>query len=753
MRRQYPIFHYLVISLLVATSSWSVPQVASAEESYKEATNVKATSQTEVQPSTRPVLIAKRIETSQKPKIDGLMNEDVWLKAESTNQFFQSDPDEGQPGTEKTQVRVMYDQDTLYVFIEAFDSRPDLLIAKTMSRDVGVSGGDTVSIKIDSLNSKRNAFLFTTNPAAVKIDAIIENNQTTRIEWDAIWDVATTINDKGWTAEFKIPARSINYNDTAPGWGLQINRIIGRKNEHIRWASPDRSISLADVSKYGVLHGIRELNAGKGIEAKVYGSATYNRIEQPDSITASDIEASGDLYYRLTPKLTASATFNTDFSDTPLDSRQINTGRFSLFFPETRDFFLQDAAIFEFGGLVFSDPYFGDRNGLPFFSRNIGLAGGVSPNLDAGLKLSGEIGDVNIGLLSTRMGSIESLDEQTLSTVRMSSTLSNDSKIGFMATSGDPRGEVEQSLFGIDYQYRQAAGNGGILSIDTSVIQASGDAQSNGGFAGIAARYQSDEWTNFFMARHYDEDYDPRLGFINRQGIDSYNAMIWRFWRPEMKAIQVIDGGVSGSSTVSKDGDTDNHKLAAFANFTLPLGDWFHLDYSSNEVEINNTFSIAGLLPVESSTYGYEIINFRYSSARSREFSVSFKVNCCEIYDGDYLSTTSSMFYQPSPSLNFQIHHIYNEFKLPSGELDFQIINSTLDMSVSPQLKFSLQLQHDTISDQLSLFGRAFYEITPAFEGFVGIGHAAALQSENYTRDYQPLETGFAIRLGQTLRF
>ena len=753
MRRQYFMFHYLVISLLIATSLWSVPQVASAEKSYMEATNVKTISEREVWSSAPPVLMAKRIDTSQQPEIDGLMNEEIWLKAESTDQFFQSDPDEGQPGTEKTQARVLYDQDTLYVFIEAFDSRPDLLIAKTMSRDVGVSGGDTVSVKIDSLNSKRNAFLFTTNPAAVKIDAIIENNETTRIEWDAIWDVATTINDKGWTAEFEIPVRSISYSDNAPSWGLQINRIIGRKNEYIRWASPDRSISLADVSKYGALQGIKQLNAGKGIEAKIYGAASYNKVEQPDSITVSDIEASGDLYYRLTPKLTASATFNTDFSDTPLDSRQINTGRFSLFFPENRDFFLQDAAIFEFGGLVFDGVYFGAPNGLPFFSRNIGLAGGVNPNLDAGFKLSGEIGEFDIGLLSTRMGSVGSLDEQTLSAVRVSSTLSNDSKIGFMATSGDPRGEVEQNLFGLDYQYRRPAGNGGTLSIDTSLVQASGDAQSDGGFVGIAAKYQSDEWTNVFIARHYDEDYDPRQGFVNQRGIDNYNYMIWRFWRPKIDAIRQFDLGLQGTNNIAKEKNSDNYFVGAFANVMLPLGDTLNLSYKLDEVELSNAFSIAGLLPVGPSTYLYENTSLRYSSARSREFSVSFKVDCCEIYDGDYLSTTSSIFYHPSPSLNFQIHHIYNEFKLPSGELDFQIINSILDMSVSPKLKFSLQLQHDTISHQLSLFGRAFYEITPTFEGFVGIGHAAALQSEKYTRDYQPLETGFAIRLGRTVRF
>lgn len=700
-----------------------------------------------------PSITALRIEGQEKIIVDGKMNEQAWQLAESTDQFYQSDPDEGAQGTERTQVRILYDQDNLYFFIEAFDSQPENIIAKNMTRDVVIAGGDTVSIKLDSMNSKQNAYTFTTNPAAVKIDAIIENNTTVRTEWDTIWDVATSITALGWTAEFSIPVRSISYNNTNQSWGLQINRIMSRKNERVRWASPDRSISTSDTTKYGALRGIKDLNESRGIEAQIFASGFSNKTANPVSNSESDMEVSGDIRYRLTPKLTASATINTDFSDTPLDSRQINTGRFSLFFPETRDFFLQDAAVFEFGGQVFHDGYWGDRNGIPFFSRNIGLVGSENPNLDIGVKLSGELGPVNIGVLSTHMDQTDLLASQSLSTLRISSALADDTKIGLVATQGDPRGEIDQLLLGIDYQYRHSLENGGTFTVDSAFVQGSGDDQADGSFAGLATKFRNDDWQAMLRVQRFGEDYNPRLGFTNRTGITRYNYIAWRFWRPDIESIRLFDLGVQGTTNIQFTGDGNDRRAAIFANVTSPSGHWFHLDTQFSRTDVDNLFSIAGLLQVEPTSYQYKRVGLRTSSAPNQPFKLSFNIECCEMYDGTNLSTSLSLYYQPSAYFDFQIHHIYNEFKLPTGALDFHITNTTAGISFSPKLQFSIQMQHDSISDRLSFFGRLFYEIAPTMEGFVGIGHTAAIQSEDYVRGYEPLETGFAIRLGQTLRF
>lgn len=700
-----------------------------------------------------PSITALRIEGQEKIIVDGKMNEEAWQLAEPTDRFFQRDPKQGLPATERTIVRTIFDSDTLYFFIQALDSEPDKIVAKNMTRDSWLNGDDVLWINLDSMNSHRNGYYFGTNPAGAKVDGLLENNTTARIEWDAIWNVATSVDDKGWSAEFAIPVRSINYDDSATTWRLEIDRQIAKNNEYVRWASPDRSISLADVSKYGTLAGLENLNAGKGIETQIFASGFTNKTENPVSNSNSDIEISGDIRYRLTPKLTASATINTDFSDTPLDSRQINTGRFSLFFPETRDFFLQDAAIFEFGGQIFHNFYFGDKNGIPFFSRNIGLVGGENPNLDIGIKLSGELGPVNIGVLSTHMDKTDVLDSQTLSTMRVSSALSDDTKIGLVATQGDPSGQINQSLLGIDYQYRKPLQSGGTFTVDSAFIQGSGDDQADGSFAGIGTKFQNDDWQALLNIRRFGEDYNPRLGFVNRTGITRYDYIIWRFWRPEVESIRQFDLGIQGSTNIEINGRGDDRNIAIFANMTSPQGGRIHLFAQSNSTDLDNPFAIAGLLPVLPKSYQYGRGGFGVYSAPNKPASFSFTVECCDFYDGTQLSATTSLSYQPSAHLNFQINHIYNDFELPTGALDFHITNTTAGISFSPKLQFSIQMQHDTISDRLSFFGRLFYEIAPTLEGFVGIGHTAAIQSEDYTRGYEPLETGFAIRLGQTLRF
>ncbi|MDG2035093.1 MAG: hypothetical protein P8J42_00585, partial [Pseudomonadales bacterium] len=248
-------------------------------------------------------------------------------------------------------------------------------------------------------------------------------------------------------------------------------------------------------------------------------------------------------------------------------------------------------------------------------------------------------------------------------------------------------------------------------------------------------------------------DYNPRLGFVNRTNIVAHDYMAWRFWYPKNQAIRQIDAGIQGTTNKVISGRGNDSWGAIFANVANPQGDQLGVTYRLSRADIASPFLIAGLLPVSADSYQYSQQSIIFSSARTRPIAFSLKVECCEIYDGDRLSTTTSFYYDPSAYFNLRISHISNQFKLPTGELDFHITNSTIGINFSPKLQFSIQVQHDRISDRLSLFGRLFYEIAPTLEGFVGIGHTAAIESENYSQGYEPLETGFAIRIGQTFRF
>jgi len=257
---------------------------------------------------------------------------------------------EGIKPSEATVVYIAYDENNLYFGFYCYSQTPENIVASLMQRDGDVWKDDNIRIYLDPYNSARDAFVFLTNPLGGKQDRLVENNAKFIDEWDSLWQVATKIVDDGWTAEFAIPFRSISFDPNTTSWGLEIMRQIRHKNEIIRWSQINQSLKMDNVSQIGRMTGIRDTNKGMGLDVQGFAKLQFDRdrTQSPqDDETAVDI--SGNIYYKFTPALTGTLTLNTDFSDTPLDERQVNTGRFGLFFPETRDFFLQDQSIFEFG--------------------------------------------------------------------------------------------------------------------------------------------------------------------------------------------------------------------------------------------------------------------------------------------------------------------------------------------------------------------------------------------------------------------
>ena len=298
------------------------------------------------QPDVRPV----RIDTAAAPKIDGDLSDPAWQKAPVISEFYQLEPTEGAPASERTEVRILYDENHLYFAVKAFDSDPSAINASIKARDGQLGKDDLIRIYLDPQQSRRDGYAFEINPLGARADFLIQNNSSFLVEWDTIWHAHSRIVADGWVTEVAIPFRSISYDAARADWGFDFFRLIRRKSERIRWSQISRQMPSVDISRSGSMLGITGVTQGLGLDIQAYGSLRFKHeweIPREDDLS---FEPSGNLYYKLTPSLTGTLTFNTDFSDTPLDDRQINTGRFGLFFPETRDFFLQDAAVFEFGG-------------------------------------------------------------------------------------------------------------------------------------------------------------------------------------------------------------------------------------------------------------------------------------------------------------------------------------------------------------------------------------------------------------------
>ena len=289
------------------------------------------------------------VRTDIAPQIDGVLDEPVWEDAALIDDLTQVEPIEGAAPSQRTEVRILYDSDFIYFGIRCFDTEPDKIIAKQLQRDADLEPDDRILIVLDPYFDHRNGYFFAVNPLGVRRESLIENNSSVRDDWDGIWYAKSQIDDQGWTTEIAIPFKTISFNQATTQWGFNVQRTIRRTNEQIRWSAPLQNKRATSVADAGVLEGIRDLDKGIGLDFKPYAKSTL----RTDDIRGDglDLDAGFDVFYKLTPSMTLALTFNTDFAETEVDERRVNLTRFPLFFPEKRDFFLQDAGIFNFGGI------------------------------------------------------------------------------------------------------------------------------------------------------------------------------------------------------------------------------------------------------------------------------------------------------------------------------------------------------------------------------------------------------------------
>ena len=256
------------------------------------------------------------------PIIDGVLDEEVWSRATQLTGFRQVNPDEGEPATQRTELYVFFDSNFLYVGARCWDTNPELLITKQMRRDVSMTSDDRLNLIFDTFHDQRNGYFFQINPLGARSEALIENNQSFRREWDGIWSGAATIDADGWTAEVAIPFKTVPFDGEGRVWGFEAERIIRRNNETTRWANFDRNRSVTTISGIGTLEGFADLE-GVAVDVKPSMAAIYSRARTEDR-TVFEGKPSLDVFYKFTAALTASLTLNTDFSAAPVDVRQTN---------------------------------------------------------------------------------------------------------------------------------------------------------------------------------------------------------------------------------------------------------------------------------------------------------------------------------------------------------------------------------------------------------------------------------------------
>ena len=703
--------------------------------------------------------------TSTPPAIDGRLDEDAWRRATLVSDLHQMDPIEFSEATEKTEFYVLYDQDALYVAARMWDSQADKITANTLRQGAWIGNDDQLILILDPYNEGREGYQFQLNPNGVRYDGLFVGPNQVQWNWDGIWQAAVTQDDDGWIAELAIPFKTLSLAADSDTWGINFGRRIQSKNERMAWVSRNRSQTPA-IS--GSATGFDGLDQGLGLDI-VPSVSVSDRKDYSVSGSESDLDPSLDVFYRITPSLNGSLTINTDFSATEVDSRQVNLTRFGLFFPEKRDFFLQDADAFEFGGLgsLGSSQLSGilDQNARPFFSRRIGLSASGQPvDLDYGGKLSGRVGPWTLGALAIKQDAFGDVEATDLFVGRASLNVLNESAVGMIATNGDPLSNLDNSLVGVDFRYLNTRlPNGKTIQAEAWYQQTDTETLS-GDDAAYGLRFRLPSATGFLAnvgIKEVQENFNPALGFVNRSGIRESSVEIgWTqryseesrirtiLMRAGLQRVELIDGGLQ---TEVLD--------ARVLSITNQAGDNFRLIYRGTKEVLREPFTIwdpdpsSGEQPITIpiGEYSYVTPTYVIETEASRRLSGRIAYRTGDFFGGDRENVDVQMTWFPSRHFRTFLSYSYNEFELPEGDFTLRLARLGLDFIFSNTLSWTNLVQYDNDTEILGINSRLHWIPEAGREAFIVLNHNLADIDRDDT--FHSSLADFSIKFSYTFRF
>ncbi|MEO0513592.1 MAG: DUF5916 domain-containing protein [Planctomycetota bacterium] len=702
-------------------------------------------------PAEPPRLAVTR--TGTRPKLDGRLDDPAWQAAAVLDTFTQVDPEEGDPPSQRTELRVLYDDNNLYVGFRCFDSEPDLIRATVMARDASLEPDDRVAFTIDPFFDRRNGFLFEVGAAGAMRDAIIEGGSA-RADWNGIWNARVSRDARGWSAEIVVPFQTVGFDPETDRWGFNASRVVRRINESIRWAAPVRTAGVSNMATAGVLEGFDgDIDQGLGIEFKPFyvGTTTLESVEGRPGETDFDSDVGFDLFYRVTPTVRAAVTFNTDFAEAEVDDRQVNLTRFPLFFPERRDFFLEEAGVFEFGG-VFQSP-------RPFFSRRIGIVGGVERGILAGTRVTGRRGRTRFGLLNVQMEDDEELGEKNLTVARVTTDLLEESQAGLIFTNGLPGERGQNQLIGGDARYRTSRFLGDNQLEVGAFFQIARNAPTDGlertdAVVGGRLNLTADPWNaNFFFAQ-VGPDFNPGLGFVQRPGTREHVGGVGYTFRPNGDTIRTVELRTNATLFTDLDAIVDTFNWDVLRVTAVgPAGDSVSARVFTAIDNLNDPFTIVDNLVIPADSYEDTGFGVSVGTASSRTLAVSGGYTYRTFFGGDRADYSAGLTARPNRFVRASTDLTFTSADVDTtrGREDFDVFISrtTLALQFSPLLTWDTNLQYDNASDSAGLNTRLRYEPVPGQELFVVYNEGFDVDGEEFKSSGQTA----TVKIGLTFRY
>ncbi|HUX05686.1 MAG TPA: DUF5916 domain-containing protein [Acidobacteriota bacterium] len=647
----------------------------------------------------RPV----RVETP--PRIDGLLDEALWKEIEPITDFRQYEPDNGALPTERTEIRICYDSRYLYFGIRAFDSEPNEIVARTFERDGNVDADDAISIVIDSLGDNRTASVFETNVRGAQLDLQLSEAGDINVSWDAIWYSRGHIDDQGFTIEVAIPFFVLRFQPAEEvRMGLLLERIIRRKNENALWPHLTRDYKVNSVSQYGSMEGLKGIERGVNLEIKPYAVAGYTKTPSDNDY---DADAGLDVKWGVTPNFTTDLTLNTDFAQVESDALQINLTRFSLFYPEKRDFFLESADLFQFGLASSAEV---------FFSRRIGIRGNREVPIIGGARAYGLAGNTNLGLMTMQTDASDGIDGENFSVARVKHNILGKSYLGGIITSRRGLASEEDTTVGGDFMYLV----GKNFKVAGSLARSSREGVDEGNWMGIL---DTSQYTDLYdwTVRYTDigGNFNPGMGFIQRPDQRGILTNIHFKPRPKIKGIHQLTFGNVYQRIENHDGVLETRRIRPGFLATFKTFDSLMILYDDKYEFVPHSFPIAPDVFIAAGEYTLRQLIVDFSSNYSRKVVLGTGLNTGSFYDGDLFSWYASLIYRPMPRLYLGMDYMYDSVDVPSGSFDSHIANLQFSYYFSPTLTSRVVAQYSSLLEDFVFNFRLRWIYAPGSEGWL----------------------------------
>lgn len=629
-------------------------------------------------------------------QLDGRLDEPAWDAAGAIEGLLMVEPREGDPATSVTTVKVVAGPKVIVFGFRCRDPDPSGIVSFTKERDGNLEAEDHVVLLLDPFLDGRSGYVFAVNPGGARFDALVEpGGEDVEENWDGEWQAAVSRDAEGWGAEIRIPIETLSFKSGLHEWGFNVQRRIQRLLETDRWASPLQDHSVFQPNLAGRLVGLPAFDLGWGLAVRPALVGGYRRTAA-GAPAEGTLEPSLDVTQRVGSNMLASLTVNTDFAETEVDSRRTNLTRFPLFFPEKRSFFLDAADIFSFGiGL-------GEGSLLPFHTRRIGLVDEEEVPILAGLKLAGRMGQTNLGALAVRTREAsEVAPATTLGVLRLQQNVLAESRVGILATVGDPLGRPGSWEAGLDFTYRTSSFRGdknfaaGVWGLATGRDDLQRFRERTA--FGVKVDYPNDLWDCLAIYRRVGDGFDPSLGFVPRRGINTWLGGCTYAPRPESSRVRQMFFRVHPGLTTGLDGRWESYEVAMTPlDWQFESGDRIQFEVTPTGERLVEPFAVADAVVVPAGRYQWRRQRVEVETAPRRRLAAEAVWSFGGFYTGTLHQLELDASWTPSPRVTLLLNFEHDVGRLEGGDFDLTLVGGKVRLNLSPNLQLNSFLQYDT---------------------------------------------------------